>query len=158
MKRIIAVGRVSAGKTTLARHPRGISLKGHKDADGRDSRTIDRHPGRIPRAPRILPGFGRPFCRGRGGSAAPILHRPRAGFPPGVSAMFARPAVGVVAKTDLAQTPDQIETVRQQLMEAGAERAFPLSSVAGEGAQTLPIQKLNLFPTAQNGAAKAMPF
>ena len=72
--------------------------------------------------------------------------------------MFARPAVGVVAKTDLAQTPDQIETVRQQLMEAGAERAFPLSSVAGEGAQTLPIQKLNLFPTAQNGAAKAMPF
>ena len=72
--------------------------------------------------------------------------------------MFARPAVGVVAKTDLAQTPDQIETVRQQLMEAGAERAFPLSSAAGEGAQTLPIRQLNLFPTAQNGAAKAMPF
>lgn len=80
MKRIIAAGRVSAGKTTLARHPRGISLKGHKDADGRDSRTIDRHPGRIPRAPRILPGFGRPFGRGRGGSAAPILHRPPGRF------------------------------------------------------------------------------
>lgn len=137
MKRFMAVGRVSAGKTTLTRLLEGLPSEDKKTQTAETvGQSID-----TPGEYLEHRGFYRALVVLSVEAEAVLLLQsctdPRTSFPPGVSAMFARPVVGVVTKIDLAQTPDQIETARRHLMEAGAERIFPLSSVTGEGIEAL---------------------
>ena len=53
-------------------------------------------------------------------------------FWPAYSTMFAKPAVGVVTKSDIA-TEKQIEIAKKYLTMAGARQLFVTSSVAGTG-------------------------
>ncbi len=57
-------------------------------------------------------------------------------FPPAYAGSFAKPAVGVITKQDLA-TPEQIERARQYLVAAGAQAVFVTSSVDGTGFEAL---------------------
>jgi ethanolamine utilization protein EutP len=57
-------------------------------------------------------------------------------FPPAYAASFGKPAVGVITKQDLA-TPEQIERARGYLRAAGAEEIFTTSSVDGTGFDAL---------------------
>ena len=53
-------------------------------------------------------------------------------FWPAYSSMFAKPAIGVVTKSDIA-TEKQIDTAKKYLTMAGAQKLFVTSSVAGTG-------------------------
>ena len=55
-------------------------------------------------------------------------------FPPGFSAMFAAPVIGIITKCD--QPVDQ-EKAKFGLEYAGAERIFAVSAVTGEGISAL---------------------
>ncbi len=57
-------------------------------------------------------------------------------FPPAYAGSFAKPAVGVITKQDMA-TPEQIERARQHLLAAGAQKVFVTSSVEGTGFEAL---------------------
>lgn len=57
-------------------------------------------------------------------------------FPPAYAGSFAKPAVGVITKQDMA-TPEQIERARQHLLAAGAQKVFVTSSVDGTGFEAL---------------------
>ena len=57
-------------------------------------------------------------------------------FPPAYNSQFAKPAVGVVTKSDIA-TPEQVERAKKYLRMAGADRMFVTSSVSGEGVDDL---------------------
>lgn len=55
-------------------------------------------------------------------------------FPPAYSAVYSKPAVGVVTKSDVA-TDEQISHAKEYLRMAGAKRIFVTSSVKGTGFQ-----------------------
>ena len=63
-------------------------------------------------------------------------------FPPAYNTMFAKPAVGVVTKKDLASEKD-IEDAKGYLRLAGAGKIFVVSSVTGEGVAEL-VEELAL--------------
>ncbi len=54
-------------------------------------------------------------------------------FSPGQAAMFACPVVGVVSKADLAESPRDVEQAIELLQTAGAKRIFVISTATGQG-------------------------
>lgn len=63
-------------------------------------------------------------------------------FPPAFGSMFAKPAVGVVTKKDLADET-QVEKAKKYLSMAGAQKIFVVSGITGEGMPEL-VEYLNL--------------
>ncbi|MGI6181131.1 MAG: EutP/PduV family microcompartment system protein [Agathobaculum sp.] len=57
-------------------------------------------------------------------------------FPPSYNSQFAKPVLGVVTKSDIA-TPAQVEKAEKYLHMAGAKTVFITSSVTGEGVDAL---------------------
>ena len=57
-------------------------------------------------------------------------------FPPGYSSTFAKPCIGVVTKSDLADEK-QIEDAKKYLAAAGAKEIFVTSSYEGTGFEGL---------------------
>jgi len=58
-------------------------------------------------------------------------------FSPGQAAMFSVPTIGVVTKTDLASAKRQIIEARRALRLAGVEKIFCVSGATGEGIMEL---------------------
>lgn len=136
-KRIILIGRSTAGKTTLCQRINHEELKYHKTQTVQviNQNMIDT-PGEY---------LERRYFRGAlmvtAADADVIVMVQDATengsmFPPAYSSTFAKPAVGVVTKQDLA-TPQQVENAKKYLTEAGAGEIFVVSSVTGEGVETL---------------------
>ncbi|CAH8772910.1 EutP/PduV family microcompartment system protein [Paenibacillus dendritiformis] len=58
-------------------------------------------------------------------------------FPPAFATMFAKPVIGIVTKTELARTDEDIAQARAFLQAAGAERIFEVSTVENVGVDAL---------------------
>ncbi|MBG9792531.1 ethanolamine utilization protein EutP [Paenibacillus dendritiformis] len=58
-------------------------------------------------------------------------------FPPAFATMFAKPVIGIVTKTELARTEEDIAQARAFLQAAGAERIFEVSTVENVGVDAL---------------------
>lgn len=136
-KRIILIGRSAAGKTTLCQRINNEELKYHK------TQTVQV----INQSMIDTPGeyLERRYFRGAlmvTATDADIIVLVQDAtengsmFPPAYSSMFAKPAVGVVTKQDLA-TGQQVAHAKQYLKAAGAGELFVVSSVTGEGVEAL---------------------
>ncbi|MTQ96895.1 EutP/PduV family microcompartment system protein [Pseudoflavonifractor sp. BIOML-A6] len=136
-KRIILIGRSAAGKTTLCQRINNEELKYHK------TQTVQV----INQSMIDTPGeyLERRYFRGAlmvTATDADIIVLVQDAteygsmFPPAYSSMFAKPAVGVVTKQDLA-TEQQVSHAKQYLKAAGAGELFVVSSVTGEGVEAL---------------------
>lgn len=137
VKRIILIGRSAAGKTTLCQRMNNEELKYHKTQTVQiiNQNMIDT-PGEY---------LERRYFRGAlmvTATDADIIVLVQDAtengsmFPPAYTSQFAKPAVGVVTKCDLA-TDHQVETAKKYLTMAGAGALFSLSSVTGEGVDEL---------------------
>ena len=124
-RRIILIGRSTAGKTTLCQRINHEELQYHKTQTVQivNQSMIDT-PGEY---------LERRYFRG-----ALMVTAAEKGsmFPPAYSSMFAKPCVGVVTKSDLA-SEHEISNARQYLKAAGAGEIFVVSSVTGEGVEAL---------------------
>ena len=124
-RRIILIGRSTAGKTTLCQRINHEELQYHKTQTVQivNQSMIDT-PGEY---------LERRYFRG-----ALMVTATEKGsmFPPAYSSMFAKPCVGVVTKSDLA-SEHEISNARQYLKAAGAGEIFVVSSVTGEGVEAL---------------------
>lgn len=58
-------------------------------------------------------------------------------FSPRMNSMFNRPLIGVLTKIDLCDNPKQIDDIEELMHLAGAEKVFRISSVTGEGVDAL---------------------
>lgn len=58
-------------------------------------------------------------------------------FSPGFSYMFHKPAIGVITKTDLADSPNDLTYIEQQLQLAGADEIFTISARTNQGIDSL---------------------
>lgn len=132
-KRIILIGRSAAGKTTLCQRIN------HEELTYRKTQTIEV----VNQTMIDTPGeyLQRMYFRGAllvTAADADIIVMVQAAtdtmnwFPPAYNTQFAKPAVGVITKADLA-TEKEIETAKEYLNAAGAERIFVTSSISGQG-------------------------
>ena len=137
MKKVMLVGKISAGKTTLCQCLNNQTLAYHKTQTIQviGDNMID------------TPGE---YLERRNYYRALIVTSVEAEvimlvqdatddsnmFAPQFSTMFAKPVIGVVTKCDKAQ-PDQIKRAEEFLKLAGAAPIFVTSSVTGEGCNEL---------------------
>ena len=136
-KRIILIGRSAAGKTTLCQRINHEDLAYHKTQTVQViNQTMIDTPGEY---------LERRYFRGAlmvtATDADVIVFVQDATedgtmFPPAYNSQFAKPAVGVVTKCDVA-SPEQVERAKKYLRMAGADRMFVTSSVSGEGVDDL---------------------
>ena len=136
-KRIILIGRSAAGKTTLCQRINHEDLAYHKTQTVQViNQTMIDTPGEY---------LERRYFRGAlmvtATDADVVVFVQDATedgtmFPPAYNSQFAKPAVGVVTKSDIA-TPEQVERAKKYLRMAGADRMFVTSSVSGEGVDDL---------------------
>ncbi len=143
-KRIILIGKSTAGKTTLCQCINHEELKYHKTQTVQviNKNMIDT-PGEY---------LERTGYRGAlivTSTEADIIvlvqDATEAGtmFPPMFNSMFAKPCVGVVTKADLA-SKEQVERAKKYLKMAGAGSLYVTSAVTGEGVDEL-VEKLHLM-------------
>ena len=127
MKKIMLVGHVACGKTTLCQRLNGLKQE-YKKTQALEviNHTID------------TPGEyleHRSFMRSLTVTAVEVdlvLFL----FSPGQSVAFPIPVIGVVTKTDIA-TPEQTAQAVELLELAGADPVFCISSISGEGMDAL---------------------
>ena len=138
MKKIMLVGRIGCGKTTLCQRLFHQELAYHKtQAIQLVGGTALDTPGEYME--------NRSLYRALLVSAAEadvilLLQSctdPENRFAPGMGGMFQKPILGVVTKIDLSHGPDDLERAKAALELAGAHRVLFLSSTTGEGISEL---------------------
>ena len=136
-KRIILIGRSMAGKTTLCQYIRHEDLKYHK------TQTVQVINGNMIDTPGEY--LERTYLRGAltvtavDADVIVLVQQANEGgtmFPPGYSSTFAKPCIGVVTKSDLADDR-QIEDTKKYLVAAGAKEVFVTRSYEGTGFEAL---------------------
>lgn len=132
-KRIILIGRTMSGKTTLCQ------FMEHRDIQYHKTQTIQLFSDAIIDTPGEF--LERSNLRGALSVTAVdadviVLVQPAGDtdtmFPPGYASSFAKPCVGIVTKSDIADGA-QIARAKEYLRAAGARRIFVTSSICGTG-------------------------
>ncbi len=136
-KRIILIGRSTAGKTTLCQAISKEDLHYHKTQTVQIvNQTMIDTPGEYLES-RIFRGA---LTTTAADADVIVLVQDATEngsmFWPAYASMFPKPAIGVVTKSDIA-TEKQIRTAKKYLEMAGARRLFVTSSVAGTGIDDL---------------------
>lgn len=131
MKKLILMGRVAAGKTTLTQALRGEQLRYCKTQyiDYRD--TIIDTPGEYTEVARL--GAALQLYAYEADIVGLVIgaEEPYSVFPPAITGMVNREVIGIVSGIDrLGADPDRAE---RWLRLSGCRRVFRLSSVTGEG-------------------------
>lgn len=137
MRKIILMGAVGCGKTTLCQALKGEALSYNK------TQAVSYYPDMIDTPGEFI--LHRQYYSALSVSAADAevvcivqsVTELEQVFSPGFASMFPKQVVGIVSKTDLAQNDEQIEHIRQQLEAAGAEKIFYASSVNQAGLEEL---------------------
>lgn len=138
MKKIMVIGRVGCGKTTLCQRLFGQELRPKKtQAVELVGGTAIDTPGEYLE--------NRSFYRALivSGVQADVVLLLQDGtdgacrFPPGLRAMFQKPMIGVVTKVDLCREPQECRRAESFLTLAGADPILRLSSETGEGCDAL---------------------
>ena len=136
MKKIILVGSVACGKTTLCQRLNGLK-QDYKKTQALEvvNHTIDT-PGEYLEPRSYLRNL---MVTAVDTEAVLFLLDPtqeRYMYSPGQASAFSVPVIGVVTKTDLA-TQKQISQARELLELAGADPIFEISSIEGTGMDAL---------------------
>lgn len=137
MRKIILMGAVGCGKTTLCQALKGEALSYNK------TQAVSYYPDMIDTPGEFI--LHRQYYSALSVSAADAevvcivqsVTELEQVFSPWFASMFPKQVVGIVSKTDLAQNDEQIEQIRQQLEAAGAEKIFYASSVNQAGLEEL---------------------
>ena len=133
MKRVVFIGTIGCGKTTLGQAIHGEELHYKKtqavEIIGRE--TIDTPGEFLERADRR----GALMMSTMDAELVIFIEsatEERSMFPPGYAGSYAKPVIGVVTKIDLAEE-EQIARAEKKLEFAGARTIFRVSSTTGEG-------------------------
>ncbi|WP_147533484.1 EutP/PduV family microcompartment system protein [Bacillus marasmi] len=137
MKRIILIGKTSCGKTTLCQKFHGESIEYQK------TQAVNTYEDAID-----TPGE---YIENRFYYKALVVTAADADviglvqdcteedsfFPPAFGSIFPKTTIGIITKSDLAKTADDLERAKQNLLNAGAEEIFITSVMTGEGIDEL---------------------
>ncbi len=133
MKRIMLVGRISCGKTTLGQRLYGQTLTYKK------TQTIELvgeaidTPGEYMENRKLMNSL---IVSAVDADLAVLLQSctdEDSSYSPGQASMFSCPVIGVVTKIDLAPDRQSVANAKELLELAGAEKVFAVSAITGEG-------------------------
>lgn len=136
MKKVLLVGQVACGKTTLCQRLNGLEIVYQKtQALDVIHRTIDT-PGEYLERRAYLSSLMVTSVEADVVLFLQDASQERWMYSAGLAAAFPVPVAGVVTKIDEA-TPSEVERAAELLRLAGADPVFPLSAVTGEGVDAL---------------------
>ncbi|MBS4750708.1 EutP/PduV family microcompartment system protein [Carnobacteriaceae bacterium zg-ZUI78] len=137
MKKIMFVGSVGVGKTTLTQRLKGLDISYYKTQAIQFYDAIIDTPGEFLQHRQYYNALTVTAAEadviGLLISSAETMQT----FPQGFASLFTKPVIGVVTKIDMAKDPSLIERARLQLKLAGAIRIFEISSVENIGIDDL---------------------
>lgn len=136
MKKVILIGHVACGKTTLCQRLNGLEQT-YKKTQALEviHQTIDT-PGEYLERRSLLSALIVTATEADLAIFVQDASQERFMFSPGQASAFPVPVIGVVSKADLA-SPAQLQRARELLLLAGASPVFALSAATGEGVQAL---------------------
>ena len=136
-KRIILIGRSGSGKTTLCQYLNHEAIRYHKTQTIQIiNNTMIDTPGEYLERTNLR---GALMVTSADADLIVLVQDATENgtmFPPSYTNMFAKPAIGIVTKCDLA-TDAQIEYAKNYLTMAGAQQLFVTSSTEGSGFEPL---------------------
>ena len=137
MKKIMFVGPVGVGKTTLTQRLKGLELTYYKTQAVEFHDTIIDTPGEFLQHRRYYNALN---VTGADADVIGLLvaaSNQMQTFPQGFSSLFNQEVIGIVTKIDIADKEEQIEKARRQLKAAGAKEIFEISATENEGIDRL---------------------
>ena len=136
MKKLILIGSVACGKTTLCQRLNGLTLS-YKKTQALEvvQQTIDT-PGEYLEHRSFLQALLVTAVEADLALFVQEAGQERYMFSPGLASAFSIPVAGVVSKIDQA-SPAQVEQAAQLLKLAGADPIFPVSALTGAGMDPL---------------------
>ena len=123
MKKIMLMGRVSCGKTTLCQCLAGMELRYQKTQTVQLVGDAIDTPGEYVENRALMRGLTVTAVDADAVLFLQDCTDPECRFSPGQAAMYGRPVVGVVTKTDLAPGPQALEDARTLLELAGDRKS-----------------------------------
>ena len=149
MKRLMLIGSVGSGKTTLSQAVSGEDLQYKKTQQVEVlNRNILDTPGEFLERLDLMPALAVMSTEADVILFLQSATDERNKFSPGYRGAFAAPCIGVITKIDAA-TDDQIEAARIKLMNTGVSEIFPVSSITGEGLEEL-LDHIERLPLAKS--------
>ncbi len=137
MKRIILMGAVGCGKTTLCQALQGKELVYDKtQAVTFHTQMIDT-PGEFILHRQYYNALNVTAAEANVIGLVQSAAETQQIFSPGFGSIFPKEVIGILTKTDLAETPKKLEYVRKQLENAGASKIFEVSSTKKTGLKML---------------------
>jgi len=131
MKRIILMGAIGCGKTTLCQALQGKELIYDK------TQAVEFHTGEFILHRQYYNALNVTAAEADVIGLVQSAVETQQVFSPGFGSIFPKEIIGILTKIDLAQDSQQLDIVRQQLKSAGATRIFEISSVEKIGLQEL---------------------
>lgn len=133
MKKIMVMGRVSCGKTTLCQRLAGKELTYHKTQTIQVVGDAIDTPGEYVENRALMRGLTVTAVDADAVLFLQDCTDTEFRFSPGQAAMYGRPVIGVVTKVDLADNPRLVSQSTELLELAGADPIFRVSAVSGQG-------------------------
>ena len=131
MKKIILIGRVAAGKTTLTQALRGEEIHYYKTQYINYLDTVIDTPGEYTELRQTSGALALYSYEADVVGLVLSANEPYSIFSPGITSLVNREVVGIIAGID---KPDaNVERVERWLKLAGCKRIFPVSAITGEG-------------------------
>lgn len=135
MKKLILIGRVAAGKTTLTQALRGEEIKYFKTQYVNYLETIIDTPGEYTERRETSGALSLYAYEADIVGLVLSANEPYSIFSPCLTSMVNREVIGIISGID---KPDaNVERVRRWLTLAGCKKIFPLSAITGEGVREL---------------------
>ena len=136
MKKLMLIGKVSCGKTTLCQYLTNQAIN-YKKTQALEVTDIIDTPGEYVERRQFYQALA---VTSLGADVVLLLQDPTDmtfTLPPGLQAMFQKPMVGVITKGDLIKDEAQLIRSEKSLTLAGAHPIFKICSMTGEGIKEL---------------------
>ena len=135
MKKIMLVGAVGTGKTTLTQRLKGQEISYHKTQAIQFEDVIIDTPGEFTQRRQYYSALQVTSTEADVVGLLQSVGESFDTFPPGFSSMFACPSIGIITKVDLAENEEEVKFAELSLLNAGAVKIFKVSSTENEGIQ-----------------------
>ncbi|WP_368251264.1 EutP/PduV family microcompartment system protein [Enterococcus sp. 2201sp1_2201st1_B8_2201SCRN_220225] len=137
MKKIILMGAVGCGKTTLSQALHGEALTYNKTQAVSYTPEIIDTPGEFILHRQYYSALSVTAADAEIIGLVQSVQELEQVFSPGFASMFSKEVIGIVSKEDLADSKEQVQLIKKQLLSAGATRIFISSAVDGRGLREL---------------------
>lgn len=137
MKKIMFVGPVGVGKTTLTQRLKGLDITYYKTQAIQFHDAIIDTPGEFLQHRRYYNALTVTAAEADVVGILVAATQQMQTFPQGFSSLFTKPVIGVITKVDLVSDDALLEQAREQLRQAGAKQVFEVSAVADTGLEAL---------------------